>query len=297
MSVAAEPTPISLAVSALVIGRNQAEAVRATLTSLERTTPREMLEILYVDCGSRDGSPAMEPEFPGVSFLKMPRNFGWTKAANVGTRTAKGEFLFIVPPGTVITEPSTVEKLKAALESDSSANGVSPAERDAASGAIVSTAYSLPSSDDFARRRAQGNWGPSAKPVSGMEPIAAEFPAGAPILVRRQSVVQINYFDDRYGQFGADLDFFYQVKRAGKRMVIRPDIVVERQGERAPELAFGYDPTDLAHGAAAYLGKWSGFGAGLTARLGSSVGMLGKMQFGGFARVLSGGKIDGTQGE
>lgn len=279
-----------MAVSAVVIGRNQSETVRATLESLERTVPRELIEILYVDCGSRDGSAGMEPDFPGVSFLKMPRNFGWTKAANIGTRTAKGEFLFLVPPGTLV-EPTTIERLKAALEEDPTANGVSPIEKDEAGG-VVSTAYPLPGAQELGRRRREGGWG-----RSNGEWGAVEFPAGAPILVRRQSVIQINYFDERYGQFGADLDFFYQVKRAGKRMVIRPDIAVVRQGVRYPELAYGYDAADLAHGAASYLGKWSGFGVGLSARIGGSLGMLGKMSLGGFVGVLSGGKIDGTQGE
>lgn len=294
MSVAPEPSPVSMAVSAVVIGRNQAEMVRVTLASLERSVPRELIEILYVDCGSRDGSAGMEPDFPGVTFLKMPRNFGWTKAANIGTRTAKGEYLFLVPPGTEV-EPSTIERLKAAIEDDATANGVSPLERDG-EGKVVSTAYPLPGAEELGRRRSEGGWGQS--PVEwGQSPVAVEFPAGAPVLVKRQSVVQINYFDERYGQFGADLDFFYQVKRAGKRVVVRPDIAVVRRGVRAPELAHGYDAADLAHGAAAYLGKWLGFGAGLGARIGGSLGMLGKGSLGGFAGVLSGGKIDGTQGE
>ena len=283
-----------MAVSAVVIGRNQAEMVRATLESLERTVPRELIEILYVDCGSRDGSPGLEPDFPGVSFLKMPRNFGWTKAANIGTRTAKGEYLFLVPPGTVV-DPGTIAKLRAGIEEDPTANGVSPLEKDE-QGQIVSTGYGLPGADELSRRRAEGAWGKSTAEW-GQSPVAVEFPAGAPVLIKRQSVVQINYFDERFGQFGADLDFFYQVKRAGKRIVIRPDISVVRKGVRAPELAHGYDAADLAHGAAAYLGKWSGFGAGLSARLGGSLGMLGKGSLGGFAGVLSGGKIDGAQGD
>src|SRR5947209_14906981 len=76
-------------VTALVVSRNCAEDLRRCLAGLESTVPRNMLEILVVDNGSRDESATMDSEFPSAQFLRMPKNFGITKALNIGLRTAK----------------------------------------------------------------------------------------------------------------------------------------------------------------------------------------------------------------
>lgn len=284
------PEPIPLKVSALVVTRNQAEAARRTVAALEKSTPRGMLEIIVADCGSQDGTQRLDEEFPAIKLLRNARNFGWTKIANIGTRTARGEYLFLLYPGAEV-EPGTIAKLAAHLEADAAAAAVVPLERDA-SGATVSTFFALPGPDQLSQRRAAGHWGPAQTlPATGA---AVEFPAGAPVMIRRQAIVQINYFDDKYGQFGADLDLFFQVKRGGRKVVFLPEAVV-LSSQRPPELAHGYQPADLAHGIARYLGKWHGFGTGLSTRIGGAFSRLSSADLGGFLGVLTGSKVDGTQ--
>lgn len=251
-----------------------------------------MLEIIVADCGSRDGTQQLDEEFPEIIMMRNARNFGWTKIANIGTRTAKGEYLLLLYPGAEV-EPGTVAKLAGYLEADPSAAAVVPLERDE-SGTVVSTFYALPSASELGQRGKQGHWGPGqALPASGQ---SVEFPAGAPIMVRRQAIVQINYLDSRYGQFGADLDLFFQIKKGGRKIVYLPEAVV-KSSERKPELAHGYDASDLAHGTASYLGKWQGTGAGLSARIGGAFSRLSGADLGGFLGVLTGSKVDGTKGD
>jgi GT2 family glycosyltransferase len=273
-----------------VVTRNQADAARRTVAALEKSTPREMLEIIVADCGSQDGTQRLDEEFPRISLLRNARNFGWTKIANIGTRTARGEYLLLLYPGAEV-EPTTVAKLAAHLEADPAAAAVVPIEKDA-SGATVSTFYPLPDDAAFAVRRSSGGWGTALPlPAAGAN---IEFPAGAPVMIRRQAIIQINYFDDKYGQFGADLDLFFQVKRGGRKIAFLPDAVVHSSG-RPPELAHGYHPADLAHGIARYLGKWQGFGTGLSTRIGGAFSRLSAADLGGFLGVLTGSKVDGTQ--
>ena len=111
-----EPVVIPLRVSVIVITRNQLEGLRRTLASIERSAPREMLEILVVDAGSEDGTRDIESEFAAIKLLRTPKNFGWTKSANIGTRTAKGEYLFFLHAG-VELEPDTVVRLAERLDS------------------------------------------------------------------------------------------------------------------------------------------------------------------------------------
>jgi GT2 family glycosyltransferase len=220
----------------------------------------------------------------------MDRNFGWTRAANIGTRTAQGEYLFLVPAGVEVAA-DTVSKLAARLDADSTLMAVAPLET-GANGEVRSRGYRLPTAADFSARLAKGDW-PDALEPSGAD-LAVEQPGGAPLLIRRQSIVQINYFDTRFGQFGADLDLYHQIRRAGKRILVLADVPVVVNGSRHPELAHGFDAADLAHGAAEYLGKWHGFLAGVTFRLGAAVRFLGGLNLGGVGKVLTGAKLDGN---
>ena len=86
-----EPVEIPLRVSVIAITHNQVDALRRTLASVERSEPRQMLEILVVDAGSEDTTRDIESDYSAIKLLRTPKNFGWTKSANIGTRTAKGE--------------------------------------------------------------------------------------------------------------------------------------------------------------------------------------------------------------
>ena len=48
------------------------------------------LQIIVVDNGSRDGSASLDSEFPAAQFLRLPQNFGLTKALNIGIRASDG---------------------------------------------------------------------------------------------------------------------------------------------------------------------------------------------------------------
>ena len=98
------PTP---KVTALVFSYDSAPALRRCLAALEGSTDRATIEILVVDCGSHDESPQLDSEFSGVTILRLPRYFGRTKALNIGTRTATGEYLFLLTPEVEVL-PTTV---------------------------------------------------------------------------------------------------------------------------------------------------------------------------------------------
>jgi hypothetical protein len=99
----------------------------------------------------------------------------------------------------------------------------------------------------------------------------------------------------------------FQIKRAGKRIFMAPDIKVRRDRnvqlwrptESNDRAAFA---ADAANGAAVYLGKHFGFGAGLGLRLKVALGALLRtvtfQEFGYnsslLSRVVAGYKIDGS---
>lgn len=269
--------------------------------------PEGPVEVIVVDNGSTDGSAAMDSEFPWVVMLRMPKDFGWTKAVNVGTRTAAGEFMCICSPG-VEFQQSTLTELVTALESEPLALAVAPLSTDA-QGVPVTRLYPLPDREVLGSFWRSGSLGRPLPIDQAADRIEAEHIVNSPLLLRRQSIVGMNYLDERYGHFWSDAEISTQIKRAGRKLLLLPRVTVrglpafqpipDRLDRRGAQLS-----ADAALGAAAYLGKHSGFGARLgfhlTATLLAFLAIFSFRSPGGqlirFFNIFTGTRIDGNQG-
>jgi GT2 family glycosyltransferase len=286
------PESIPLRVSALIVSRNCAAALRQTLAALQTYEPREALEVLVVDNGSRDESARLDAEFPEVQYLRLPKNFGLGKALNIGIRTAKGEFVFWLPPNAAV-QPGTIARLLGEFDRDPSVGAACP---------WTGVHYRMPGPTALREFWKTNEMLGKVELPRSTEPAAVEFPMGAPVLVRRGFLTGMNYFDASFGSFGVELELYWRLRDAGKRVVMVPDAPVElvpmsQSGWGAVESA------DVAQGVAAFLGKHSGFGAELGFKLGAMGDtLLRALTFRSpgynlkrFAYLLSGQKIDGTQ--
>jgi glycosyltransferase involved in cell wall biosynthesis len=250
------------------------------------------LEILVVDNGSRDESARLDSEFPEVQYLRLPKNFGLVKAWNIGIRTAKGDNVLLLPPN-VIVQPNTVEMLANRLEADNSIGAVCP---------YVSTTWAMPDSSALKRLWSEGELPGAISLPETNGPQNVVFPKGAPVMVRRQFLAGMNYFDDRFGSFGAELEMYWRLHDAGKKVVVYPDIRVEVLPDERQEWSSAH-AADVANGAATFLGKHQGFGASVGFKLGAAAASLGRaltFQKPGFhlaqaGHILLGQKLDGTQ--
>ena len=219
--------PLGPRVSAILVALNQIEPLRRAVAALERSTDRERLEILVVDLGSQDGSPQLDTEFPAIVTLRLPHNFGATKAMNISTRTAKADLVFYLSPDVEVA-PDTVQKLADKLEEDSDAAAVCPLLVDE-SGKPVSRIYKLPTQGIVQ--------GTKCTPVAidlEQESVNVEYPGRDAILVRKQFVKGMNYFDERFGEFWADADLAMQIRRGLKKIRLYPSIKAIRHADTSP---------------------------------------------------------------
>ena len=274
-----------LRVSAVVVAFNQAPQVRRAIEALERSQDRERLEILVVDCGSQDEGPRLDADYPAINMLRLPHHFGATKAMNIATRTAKTDLIFFLSPNVEVA-PDTVSRLANVLEPDAEATAACPLlvnEEDQP----ASKASKIPSPGDL-----------QPAPMSldlSQESIRVEYPGHDALMVRKQFIRGMNYFDGRYGNSWADTDLAMQILRAGKRIRLYPGIRVTLHPGTDPLGGETLAEADWILGAAAFLSRYYGFFAGLSYRLGAILKALASFNLRLLGFLIGGQKLDGSQ--
>lgn len=264
-------------VSVVIVSLNREETLRESLAALG-----DEHQVIVVDNGSTDGSQQLDSEFPHARFSKLPKNFGLTKAMNIGVRAADGEFILFLHDDTRI-EAAGVTALADYLEAHPDAGAVCPLLVGADGSPAPQTGSLLsPLNTDI-------QWAPAA----GGDEIVAECVIGAAIMFRSSFLRALRQIDERYGTFGPMMELCAQVRRANKKIVIlRAVTAVHEQLESPvkPAILEG----DRVAGMAAYLGKHHGASAGFGYRLKTAPVALLTFQFKKLSGAVAGSKIDGT---
>jgi len=237
------------------------------------------VQVIVVDNGSTDGSAQLEEDFPRVQFSRLPKNFGLTKAMNIGWRAAEADYVLFLHEDTEL-EPAAIGRLAAALDGTPDAAAVAP---------LLLNEQGTPA-PQLGELPPDGTYRPAQPP--GAEPFAVTYPRGAALMVRAFVIKSIRQIDERYGQFGSDADLAAHIRRGGKKILLVPEARARHQG--------GGDQgtlrrADFLLGRATFIGKHQGFGAGLKARLASIAGAFFALRWGEMRDTLAGQKIDGTQ--
>ncbi len=119
--IASAPEPAEIEISVIIPVRDEADSVEelsarvaAVLDGLGRT-----FEILYVDDGSRDGTPARvrraRERDPRVKLVRLRRNFGKAAALSAGFDHSQGRII-ITMDGDLQDDPDEIPRFLATLE-------------------------------------------------------------------------------------------------------------------------------------------------------------------------------------
>lgn len=110
--MSAEGRAVSVDVSILIVTYRCAEEVRECLRSIDDGTSSAVShEVIVLDNASRDGTVEMiAAEFPWVRLLALDENLGFARGVNRAGEEARGEFVLLLNPDTVV-HPGTIERL------------------------------------------------------------------------------------------------------------------------------------------------------------------------------------------
>lgn len=234
--------------------------------------------------------------------MRLPRNFGLTRGRNVGIRVARGEYLVLMDPR-IRVEPKTLSAMAEVLDERADAAACICQVIDE-KGNVLPQAFPLPVRFVMAVSCLE-NQDPPASTLDGEVVQAAR---GWLVMVRRRFIAGMNYLDEkRYWNSWSEVDMFRQVRSSGKKTLFiegakavlsGPEPRASTTSGRALEAA------DRVAGACSYLAKQEGFISGLSLKVSIALSSFGRaLSFREpgyhlrlFANVLSGAKVDGTQG-
>ena len=81
------------------------QSVQSALTNIDS-------EIIVIDNNSNDGScEMMKSNFPNIKLIQNKENVGFSKGNNIGVDQAKGDYICILNPDTVVAEDTFVKVL------------------------------------------------------------------------------------------------------------------------------------------------------------------------------------------
>lgn len=269
-------------VSVVIVSLNRVELLRRSLGLLG-----EAHQVIVVDNGSSDGSGVAGDDFPGVRSMRLPKNFGSTKALNVGLRTADNEYILLLHDDTLISGEA-VGHLADFLETHPEVGAVCPFLTDSEGNPVPQMrALPTPAMTDPPLQI------PSDAAGITESEIKAECVPGAAIMFRSFFVRALRQIDERYGDYGAIIEICAQMRRAGKKIVILRDVTAVHEGLPSP-VPESMLAGDRVAGTAVFLAKHHGFVSSLLYRIKTALGALFTFKFSVLAGALSGQKIDGT---
>lgn len=285
-----QEAPVRPRVSVVIVAYRCEAALRRCLTALEASNDRASFEVLVVDAGSQDGTATIDVDFPSVQMLRLPRNFGRTRARNIGMRTAQADLIFFVDPNLEV-QPGTVTALAEVLEASDAVTACAPQLRDPAGGVLLNS-FNLPTPEELAQAARTGTPLPRVAPRDGRAQGVDE----EAMMVRKMFVAGMNYLDEkRFSEHWSLLEVCWQIRNAGKQILVSDHtFAVLHPAPPAAGLHEIYT-VDRISGAGAFVAKHSGMGAGISFRIKSFLWALRSFRMSLAFSVLSGAKLDPTQ--
>ncbi len=286
---------MSLDVSIVIVTYKCREAARDCLASIYETTKDVEVEVIVLDNASDDGTVEMvRSEFPRVRLIASPENLGFAAGCNRAAEEARGDYVFLLNPDTVLHE-GTVAHLVAFARSHPE-NGIYGGRTVRPDGVLdPGSCWAAPSvwslfcfatllTTAFRGSRVfdpevMGGW----KRDSVRE---VDIVTGCLLFATRSHWEALGGFDLRFFMYGEDSDLSLRAKAMGLRPIVTPDAVATHEVGVSSK-AHGDKLILLSSGKATLLRKhWRGLrlragllllatGAGVRALLGFARGRWG----------------------
>jgi GT2 family glycosyltransferase len=207
-------------------------------------------EIFVVDNKSVDGSVAMVAnKFPSVKLIANKDNVGFSKANNQAMRLAKGEYVLLLNPDTLVEE-DTFEKVVRFMDEHSDAGGLGINMVDGKGNFLPESKRSLPTPEVafykifglswlFPKSTRFGKYHLTYLSKDATHEI--EVLSGAFMLMRKTALDKVGLLDEDYFMYGEDIDLSYRIIQGGfKNYYYHEARIIHYKGESTKKGSLNY---------------------------------------------------------
>ena len=236
--------------SVVIVNYNVKHFLEQCLHSVYKASKGIETEIFVVDNNSVDGSARLIREkFPNLVYIENTENVGFSKANNQAIRLAKGEFILLLNPDTVVEE-DTFRKVVSFMETHPYAGGLGVKMIDGKGNFLPESKRGLPTpevafykmfgiSKLFPRSKRFGRYHLSY--LNENEVHSVDVLAGAFMLLRSETLDKIGLLDETFFMYGEDIDLSYRITQAGYKNYYYPGTtIIHYKGESTKKGSLNY---------------------------------------------------------
>ncbi len=241
---------MEIEVSIVIVNYNVKHFLEQCLMAVEKARHNLNIEIIVVDNASVDGSQAMiKKKFPNILLIENHKNLGFAKANNQALKIARGKYILILNPDTLIQE-DTLINLKNYLDEHPEAGAVGCKLINPDGSFQIASRRSIPTpwvaftkivglSRIFPKSKIFGRY--NLTYISPDKESEVDVLSGSLMLVRNEVLKKIGYFDEDYFMYGEDIDLCYKIKKAGSKIYYTPKTkAIHYKGESTRKGEFSY---------------------------------------------------------
>ncbi len=223
-------------ISIIIVNYNVRYFLEQCLLSVQDACKNISAEIIVVDNNSYDESCEMLSEnFPNVKLIANKDNTGFSKANNQGVAIAKGNYVLILNPDTIVAE-DTFEKILEFAKTKQNLGALGVKLIDGKGNFLPESKRGVPTPKVSFNKllgvssKQTGKY--YANHLTENETGVIEILVGAFMLMKRDVYNEVNGFDEDYFMYGEDIDLSYKIIKKGYQNYYYSDTqIIHYKGE------------------------------------------------------------------
>jgi O-antigen biosynthesis protein len=236
--------------SIIIVNYNVRYFLEQCLHSVEEAISGLKAEIFVVDNNSVDGSNEMIiNKFPKVTLIANKENLGFSRANNQAIRIAKGEYVLLLNPDTLL-EHDTLSKCITFMDNHPDAGGLGIKMVDGKGKFLPESKRGLPTpnvafykifglSSIFPRSKIFGKY--HLGYLNNDETHEVDILSGAFMMLRKETLDKTGLLDETFFMYGEDIDLSYRIIKEGYKNYYYPEArIIHYKGESTKKSSINY---------------------------------------------------------
>lgn len=239
--------------SVIIVNYNVKYFLEQALLSVRKAAKGLSVEIIVVDNNSVDGSGQMVMEkFPEVCFIQNQTNTGFAVANNQAIKLAKGKYILLLNPDTVVEEDTFVKTIEF-MDAHPAAGGLGVRMIDGSGKFLPESKRGFPTPFvAFCKTFGLSSFFPKSKLfnryhlgyLSEFEVNEVDVLAGAFMLMRKEALDKVGLLDEAFFMYGEDIDLSYRIVLGGYKNYYFPKTsIIHYKGESTKKGSLNYVKT------------------------------------------------------